>query len=308
MNEERKARNARRRSRSSARRLVVFLVLVIAVVALAVVNFSLYLEVRAYPDNINTLEERVEDLERENEKLNKENEELEEKLKMLRSSTVISKGDRNTNKVAITIDDGGPAELVNRALDHLQEHDIQATLFPMGLMVESEPEAWQRAVHEGHELGNHTYSHPYLTNLSDEEVREELRGWQDVIDETLGYSYETLFFRPPYMDGFTSTQSPETQKRLQKMVSDKEMITVLWDVEPIHALRNRGMSSELVAEHVLEEAEGGSIVLLHFNKHDVAALPTILSGLRQRGLEPCSLSELLLAEPEDSDQSRVSEA
>ncbi len=305
---ERKLRSSKRRYRGNVARLVVFLVLVIAVVALAAVNFSLYLAVQAYPDNLNSLEERIEKLEKENDNIRQENEELEEKLKMLRSSTVISNGNRDTNKVAITIDDGARGELVNRALDHLQEHDIQATLFPMGLMVESEPEAWRRAVAEGHELGNHTYSHPYLTNLTEEGVREELRRWQDVVDEVLGYEYNTLFFRPPYMDGFTSTQSPDTRKELQKIVSEKEMVAVLWDVEPIHALRNQGMSSDLVAQHVLDKAEGGSIVLLHFNNHDVEALPAILSGLRQRGLEPCSLSELLLAEPADSEEGQESEA
>ena len=72
------------------------------------------------------------------------------------------------------------------------------------------------------------------------------------------------------------------------------MFPILWDVELVYALRNEVATPSRITEHVLENARGGSIVLLHFTPNDITALPDILAGLRRRGLEPCSLSELLL--------------
>lgn len=239
------------------------------------------------------LERENETLERRYQEIREENETLRDENLMMRSSTIIQHGDRETNKVAITIDDGAGAELMNRTLDYLAAHDVRATLFPMGSWVEREPEAWRRAVAEGHELGNHTYSHAFLSTVSEERVREELNGWQESVNEALGLEYRTLFFRPPGMDGFTSTGSSTTQY-LQEIIAGKGMFTILWDVELVYALRNDAYTTARVTDHVLSNATGGSIVLLHFTEVDIAALPAILSGLRSRGLEPCSLKELLL--------------
>lgn len=297
------------RKNKSALRLTLVLILLIAVLALAVFGVSQFLALQSLQSDLDRLSEKMHQIEADNEKLKREydriseeneklvleNEELREENFMLRSSTVISFGSRETNKVAITIDDGAGAELINRTLDYLKEHDVRATLFPMGSWVEREPEAWRRAVAEGHELGNHTYSHAFLTTITEERVREELNGWQKAVDEALGYHYSTLFFRPPGMDGFTAGQAAR-RGRLMEIIAEKGMFTILWDVELVYALRNETATPARITEHVLANARGGSIVLLHFTPNDIAALPAILSGLRSRGLEPCSLSELLLAE------------
>ncbi len=289
--------------KKSIARIIIFLFLLAAVAALSVFSLSQYMAVQAMQDNLDSLEERFRQVEEENEMLwrqydeiYEENEKLREENKMLRSTTVINHGNRETNKVAITIDDGTGSALMNRTLDYLKEHNVQATLFPMGSWVEREPEAWRRAVDEGHELGNHTYSHAFLTTISEERIREELNRWEEAVEEALGYSYETLFFRPPGMDGFTSQGSRRQQ--FMDIIAEKGMFTILWDVELVYALRNEAYTPERITRHVLDNARGGSIVLLHFTESDIAALPAILTGLKDRGLEPCSLSELLLADPE----------
>ena len=224
-----------------------------------------------------------------------ENKKLREENFMLRSSTVISHGSRNTNLVAITIDDGAGPELIGRTLRILRENQVKATFFPMGSWVELHPEVWKEAVADGHELGNHTFSHAFLTTVSDERVKEELNRWQEAVDSALGFKYQTYFFRPPGMDGFTSPQG-STAKRYKEIIANKGMFAVLWDVELVYALRNEAYTTARITEHILANAKGGSIVLLHFTENDIAALPEIINGLRRRGLEPCSLSELLLAE------------
>lgn len=285
-------------------RLIIFLFLVAAVIGLSFFSLSQYTAVQALQNDLQSLEQkldRMEDeknrLEEQYEELYEENEKLREENKMLRSETIIEHGNRETNKVAITIDDGGSEDINRRTLDYLNEHDLRATLFPTGKNVDSYPDIWNRAVEEGHELGNHTYSHPYLTNLSEEQVREELRGWQEAVEKAIGGNYHTLFFRPPYGDGFYSAQAHH-RERLQPIVAEKGMFPVMWDVELVYALRNEAYSPGRITDHVLNNARGGSIVLLHFTKADIEALPRIINGLRERGLEPCSLRELLLAEPQ----------
>lgn len=296
--------HSRQPKKKSAARLVVFLVLVAAIIALAVFSLGQYAAVQALQNNLLELEnklDRVEEeknrLEEQYEELYEENEQLREENKMMRSETIIEHGDRETSKVAITIDDGGSEAINLRTLDYLKEHDVRATLFPTGQNVESYPETWQRAVEEGHELGNHSYSHPYLSNLSEEQVRQELKGWQEAVEEAVGGSYHTPFFRPPYGDGFYSGQTYH-RERLQPIVAEKGMFPVMWDVELVYALQNDTYSAARITEHVLNNARGGSIVLLHFTEADIEALPRIIEGLRERGLEPCSLRELLLAEPQ----------
>ncbi len=294
-----------RRPRSQKITRLVFLTfLLITVIALSAWSFNLFLSVQAYQSDLDSLEKKVEDLKNENEYMRDHydeileiNEELQEENKMLRSSTIIHNGNRDVDKVAITIDDGLNPDLVNQAIEHLDQHDVQATFFPIGSAVRRAPETWQLAVAQGHELGNHTYSHPFLSRLAPEKIAEEIDKWQEAVDEALGYNYNTLFFRPPYMDGFTATQENDS-KIIKNIISERGMFTVLWDVELIRSLSSQTTTPGLVTDHVLENVEGGSILLLHFNSADVAALPGILSGLRDRGLEPCSLSELLLAEPD----------
>jgi peptidoglycan/xylan/chitin deacetylase (PgdA/CDA1 family) len=283
-------------------RMILFFLMLAALLALAVFSAGQYLALQTMQTEFNSLEESIQNIEAENRMLREqydeiveENNMLREENYMLRSSVIINHGSRDTKKVAITIDDGAGAEFIGKTLDKLRELDVRATLFPMGSWVDHSPEVWARAVEEGHELGNHTYSHAFLTTISEDRIVEELDRWQESVDNALGYHYPTLFFRPPGMDGFTSAGSSRT-KRFQEIIAGKGMVAVLWDVELVYALRNEVSTPARITSHVLANARGGSIVLLHFTPNDIAALPDIIHGLRRYGLEPCSLSELLLAD------------
>lgn len=286
-------------------RLFLFLFLLAVILVLTILSLSQLVIIRSLHNSVESLENKIEQIEEENEMLweqydeiYEENEKLREENQMLRSSKVFYNGNRETNKVAITIDDGGQAILIYRTLDHLKEHNVRATLFPMGSWIDQVPEAWQRAVNEGHELGNHTYSHPALTTVSEEEVREEINRWQQSVNEAVGFEYKTLFFRPPYMDGFADGQDQQQRKHLMDIISENGMFNILWDIELQYSHGHANLTVDEITEHVLNSAQGGSIILLHFKENEIAALPDIITGLRDRGLEPCSISELLLAEPE----------
>ncbi len=303
--------HSRQSKKKSAFRLAIFLALIALVIFLGFFSATQYLTAQSLQNNLRSLDQKIDRLEEEqselehkyeeiyeeNERLREENQKLQEENRMMRSEALIEHGNRDTNRVAITIDDGGTEAINLRTLDHLKELGVRATLFPTGKNVEAYPESWKRAVEEGHELGNHTYGHPFLSNLSEERVREELSGWQEAVDNVLGKTYHTSFFRPPYGDGFLSGQGYQ-RERLQPIVAEKGMFPIMWDIELVYALRNEAYTASRITEHVLNNAQGGSIVLLHFTEADIEALPQIINGLRERGLEPCSLRELLLAEPQ----------
>src|SRR5437868_2310473 len=88
--------------------------------------------------------------------------------------------------VAMTFDDGPSAKLTPKLLELLAAHHIKATFFLIGQNVVDHPEIVQRAAREGHEIGNHSWSHPYLAKMSDDAVRRELRRTDDAIKDATG--------------------------------------------------------------------------------------------------------------------------
>src|ERR1700756_4822101 len=88
--------------------------------------------------------------------------------------------------IALTFDDGPSAKLTPRLLDLLGAHHIKATFFVIGQNVAEQPEIVARAAREGHEIGNHSWSHPNFGKMSDEAVRRELKKTDDAIRSATG--------------------------------------------------------------------------------------------------------------------------
>lgn len=196
----------------------------------------------------------------------------------------------SVDKVAITIDDGwGPGQ-VKKALDILSLKNAKATFFLVGSTADSNKLNIIRAAGAGIELGNHTESHGWLTQMTEKQIIQELDDWQKDIDKALGSHYEATWFRPPFMAGFTGhTKTAETVTQIAK---SKNLKIALWNVDPFSGISERA-DSEAVASFVIENATKGSIILLHFTNEHMTALPVIIDGLRAKGLEPVTLSELI---------------
>lgn len=195
-------------------------------------------------------------------------------------------GRRDTHAVALTFDDG-PSRDTERVLDILGEHNVTASFFMIGRQVESFPGIAERALAEGHEIGNHSYSHPIYLYHHACRTRQELERAQAVISETTGI--RPRFARPPCgvrtRAYFAATRSLGLR-------------TVQWEVAGFDWKRR---SARQIAREVLRRARAGSIVLLHDGDSDgkrdrretVAALPLIIRGLHDKGLRVAPLNELL---------------
>lgn len=200
-------------------------------------------------------------------------------------------GRTDTSSVALTFDDG-PSAATELALDELSAHKVRATFFMIGRQVEALPQVARRVAAEGHEIGNHSYSHPIYLYRSPKETRSQLRRAQSAIVEATGV--RPNFSRPP-----CGVRTPAYFSAAREL----KLRTVQWTVAGFDWKK---LSAEKIAHNVLKDVRAGSIILLHDGDsagkrgriETVMALPLIIKGLKERGLMVAPLSELLAGERE----------
>src|ERR1700737_1409786 len=189
--------------------------------------------------------------------------------------------------IAMSFDDGLSAKLTPKLLDLLAVHHIKATFFVIGENVAEHPEITARAAREGHEIGNHTWSHPNLGKMSDENVRSQLRRTDDAIKTAPGQ--RPTLMRPPY--GAISAR--------QKQWINQEFgyKIAMWDVDPFDWKRP---GPAVVCNRILKLTRAGSIVLSHdIHPGTIEAMPSTLSQLEAKGFKFVTVSELIaMATPE----------
>ena len=191
--------------------------------------------------------------------------------------------------VAMTFDDGPHPSLTPRLLDMFKARNARATFYVIGALVNRYPDIVRRIVDEGHELGNHTYRHPFLSSHGDRRVLEELDRTSDAINRAIGHVPLTM--RPPY-GAITARQRGMIYNRL-------DLQTVLWSVDTSDWKRP---GSSVVARRVINGARGGAIILAHdIHPPTVNAMPRALDGVIDRGFQFITVSEILgLAPPTPS--------
>lgn len=183
--------------------------------------------------------------------------------------------------IAITFDDGPHPENTPRLLDMLRARNIKATFYVIGRSVEMYPQIVRRMVAEGHEIGNHTWTHRNLTSLSDSSIRMEMDRTRDVIISACGVTPRTM--RPPY------GALRESQRAW--IFKEYGYPTIMWSVDPKDWQRP-GVS--VVASRILDNTHNGSIVLAHdLHKPTVDAMPETLDGLLRRGFQFITVSQML---------------
>lgn len=189
-------------------------------------------------------------------------------------------GPRARRSVALTFDDGPDPGRTPALLDALAELDCKATFFCCGANVDAEPALARRIAGEGHELGNHTYTHRYLPTTRAKSVEKELRLTDRAIEKATGVTPRVA--RPPW--GGRSPWNVRVFRRLAKRV-------VLWDV---NSRDWRGAPASEVCERVLARAKPGSIILMHDGGREgattVDAVKLIVPALRERGYEVTTVS------------------
>ena len=183
--------------------------------------------------------------------------------------------------VALTFDDGPLGTSTPTILTILKEKNVKATFFVAGERVKQFPALVKQEIAEGHEVGNHTYSHPRLTTLSKNKIEEELSKTEKVILEV---APQPTLFRPPE-GAYNDT--------VLQLARDKGYLIILWSIDT-NDWRSPPVGD--IVNTVLKDIKPGSIILLHDGKYPSPtpeALGFIIDSLTSLGYEFVTVSELL---------------
>jgi peptidoglycan/xylan/chitin deacetylase (PgdA/CDA1 family) len=183
--------------------------------------------------------------------------------------------------IAMTFDDGPSPETTPRLLDMLKQRNIKATFFMIGQNAERNPEIVKRILADGHEIGNHSWTHPQLAKLSDDRVTEEITKTQAAIKNASGYTPTLL--RPPY-GSITSRQKEWIENQFGLSV-------ILWSVDPFDWKRP---GASVIEQRILAGARPGAIILSHdIHKQTVDSMPATLDALAAKGYKFVTVSQLI---------------
>ena len=199
-------------------------------------------------------------------------------------------------RIALTFDDGPDPRTTPRILDSLREHDLKATFFVLGRRVKERPGLLRRIVKEGHTIGNHTYNHTDMSDLSQKRMRLELRRTQAAVDDALGYHYPMVLMRPPY--GNPYFDGSEALPVFRKVVRDQGLFPILWTVDPRDYMlggRPEGVLRGIRrADETGRKGERDQVLLLHDTHRQTAnALPQIIDHYERSGRQFATVGELL---------------
>ncbi len=183
--------------------------------------------------------------------------------------------------VALTFDDGPSSAYTPQVLDILRRNGARATFFVLGQNAARNKSLLARAVAEGHEIANHTYSHIKMTTAGSQTVAREIERTNEIIKSATGYYPTTM--RPPYGSINSSL--------VDKMYNNYGMHAVLWDVDT-RDWQHPGVST--VVRRAVGNAQSGSIILLHdIHASTLSAVEDIVTGLQARGFKLVTVSQLI---------------
>ncbi|MDD5051451.1 MAG: polysaccharide deacetylase family protein [Sulfuricurvum sp.] len=185
--------------------------------------------------------------------------------------------------VALTFDDSPDENNTDKVLDILNHYNVKASFFMIGSPIQdNNATVVKRAFDEGHLVLNHSFTHPHLKTLANDEIIQELNATSEKIESITGHY--PLLFRPPYGD---------VNQQVMNTLNTNGYTTILWSLDSLDwAIKNK----DAIIENVINHIQPGDIVLMHSsraNQSSVDALPEIIEKLQQLGYKFERLDEML---------------
>ncbi|OWZ84824.1 polysaccharide deacetylase [Natranaerobius trueperi] len=189
--------------------------------------------------------------------------------------------DTEEKKISISFDAAWGAERTPDILDILDKYDIKTTFFVTGFWLENYPDVAEEISERGHEVENHSLTHPHMTNLDEQQIREEVERVHHQLYDITGE--EPILFRPPFGD---------YDDLLVETLEDMDYYPIQWSID---SLDWQAPDANYIESIVLDEVEPGEIVLFHNNgTYTPEAVDNILKELiKEQGYEVVPISELI---------------
>ena len=189
-----------------------------------------------------------------------------------------SDGERERRQIALTFDDGPHPKYTKLLLDGLAQRGVVATFFVVGKNIPGNEALISRMEQEGHLIGNHTYDHVKISDLSAEQACEQVERTSALVREITGK--DTEFIRPPFGAWNKGMECSFT------------MIPVLWSIDPLDWTTQ---NTALIKERILKEAQEGDIILMHdYYQSSVDAALDVVDALLAQGYEFVTVDRLIL--------------
>lgn len=189
--------------------------------------------------------------------------------------------DTQEKKLSISFDAAWGTSRTMQILDILDQYGVKTTFFLVGFWAEKNPELVKELVLRGHEIGNHSATHPHMSQLTAAQIREELRKCSDLVASITGKP--TALFRPPY---------GEYDDEVIRTAREEGYACIQWNVDSLD-WKNKGAQDMI--SRCTKSVHGGDIVLFHNDsQYIVEALPSILEYYQNEGYTIVPISQLLL--------------
>jgi len=200
---------------------------------------------------------------------------------------LVQRGRADNPWVALTLDAGADAAPVPAMLRTLREHKVKITFFLTGKWIKDNPDLARTIVADGHEIANHSFTHPDMRHLSDDAILKELTDTEALLAETTGASSRPLF-RPPY---------GAYDERVLRLVVGAGYLPIYWTLDSLDSVgepKTPEFLFERVTAKLTPEKLRGAIILAHCGSQPTAdALPRILDRFAEMGFEVKKVSEIL---------------
>lgn len=201
----------------------------------------------------------------------------------LAENNIYRKVSNENMKIALTFDDGPHPGRTPEILNVLNKFNVKATFFLIGQNIEYYPETFKKIISEGHEIGNHTFSHKPLNKCSDDTLKTEIESFDKVVSEF--NCKKTSIIRPPgglYNDA------------LKKYATENDYSIVLWSIDTMDWSHK---SVDDIVDNILLNTNSGDIILMHDfisgQSSTPKALEIVIPILLERGFEFVTVSELI---------------
>jgi probable sporulation protein (polysaccharide deacetylase family) len=191
----------------------------------------------------------------------------------------VTHGNLNKAQVALACNVFWGEEFLPAMLAVLKEEEVKTTFFVGGSWAKKNEVLVKAIVEDGHEIGNHTYSHPHPNNLSSEQNKEQILQTEKLLAEIAGV--KTRLYAPPY---------GEYNKNVLTAAHEIGYTTVMWTIDTIDWQRP---SAEVIQRRVLDKLQNGAIILIHPTKPTLEALPGLIKEIKSKGYSVSTVSGIL---------------